>query len=455
MAQVAVEKGQPGALSTKQLEGFRQDLESDPRYRLSINAVTKTPVSEVALDRRVVTRMNHVFSHTVKAGETTSQEKSGRCWLFAGLNPLRVAAMRHMNLDEKFELSQSYPLFWDKLEKANYFLEAILGTLDEPLASRLVWHLLQHPIQDGGQWDMFVNIVKKYGLVPKTVMPETESSSNTGRMTQVITAKLREYACRLREEHMRGATVAQLRTEKEGMLTEVYRMLCIHMGEPPREFLWQWRDKDDKFHRDGVITPLEFVEKHLPTDLDEKVCLINCPMSDKRFGTLYTIEYLGNVVGGHIIRYLNVEMDVFKKAALDMLLDEKAVWFGCDVGKGLERDLGILDPDVLDYRSVYGLELGMDKAERLEYCHSAMNHAMVLTGVDVADKGKPSKWRVENSWGEKVGDKGFLVMSDAWFDEYTYEIVVDKQYLPKELLPVLDTEPVRLPPWDPMGALAR
>ncbi|GMV37452.1 MAG: aminopeptidase [Fimbriimonadales bacterium] len=454
MAYAPVENIVNGSITQEALTAFREDFLKDPRNLLARNAVSKTPVGQVALNRDIVTSLDHTYSITIKVGEATSQEKSGRCWLFAGLNTLRVVAMQQMNL-EKFELSQNFPLFWDKLEKSNYFLESILLTLNEPIGSRLLNHILANPIQDGGQWDMFVNIIKKYGVVPKSVMPETESSSSTWPMTANITAKLREYAARLRDSHAKGASPDRLRAEKADMLNEVYRMLVIHLGEPPREFEWQWRDKDDNFHRDGIITPHEFFRRHVPFDLDSMVCLIHCPTADKRFDTMYTIEYLGNVVGGQIIRYLNVDLPVFKEAALAQLKDGRSVWFGCDVGKGLERELGVLDTHVLDYPLVYGTDFRLDKAQRLDYCHSAMNHAMVLTGVDLDDSGRPRKWRVENSWGDKVGDKGFLVMTDRWFDEYMYEVVVDKKYLPESLLPVLDTEPVALPPWDPMGALAR
>ena len=234
----------------------------------------------------------------------------------------------------------------------------------------------------------------------------------------------------------------------------VYRMLAIHLGEPPREFLWQWRNKDKEFHRHGVITPSDFYRKYVGFDLDSMTCLIHCPTADKPFGKMYTIDYLGNVVEGDIIRYLNIEMDIFKAAAVEMLKAGKPVWFGCDVGKMLERDLGILDSNLYDYSSVYGAPFRAGKGERIDYGHSVMTHAMVLTGVDLDDAGKPRKWRVENSWGEKIGAKGYMVMTDSWFDEYLYEIAVDKQFLPAELLPVLKTDPVRLPPWDPMGSLA-
>jgi bleomycin hydrolase len=441
-------------LGQDQLRGFQQAFETDPKNKLAMNAITKNSVNAVALNHDVVTNTNHTFSHVLKSNDITSQARSGRCWLFAGLNTFRVEAMKHLNV-EKFELSQNYMMFWDKLEKANYFLESIIATLDEPTDGRLIMFLLGSPIQDGGQWDMFVNLVKKYGVLPKSFMPETESSSNTGAMTSLVTAKLREDAAELRRMHAQGAGEQALRDCKVEMMGVIYRMLVIHLGEPPHEFLWQWRDKDNNFHRDGMITPQEFFKRYVQVDLDGMVCLINCPTADKPFNKLYTIQYLGNVVEGHIVRYLNVDIATFKKAALDQVVGGSPVWFGCDVGKMLERDLGILDTDVYDYQLAYNTEFRAGKAERVDYGQSVMTHAMVFTGVDVNPKGKPTKWRVENSWGEQVGDKGFLIMSDRWFDEYMYEVVVEKRYVPADLLAILDTEPVKLPPWDPMGSLAR
>jgi bleomycin hydrolase len=405
------------------------------------------------MNREAVVRCNHTFSHVVSAGEATSQNASGRCWIFAGLNTFRMAAAEAMKL-ENFELSQNYLMFWDKLEKANYFLESMLATLDEDTDSRLIMWLVQNPIQDGGQWDMFVNLVRKYGVIPKDAMPETESSSSTGVMNERITLKLREYAARLRAAWRSGMTLDALRADKAAMLDEVYRMLCIHLGTPPASFLWQWRDKDKEFHRDGVMTPQEFMGKYVKLPLDDMVCLIHCPQSSKRYNTVYTIGYLGNVVEGDLIRYLNVELDVMKAASVAMLRDGKPVWFGCDVGKMFDRDLGLMDVDLFEYEPVYGLEFGLDKAERLDYGQSAMNHAMVFTGVDLDDDGNPTKWRVENSWGDKAGQKGFMVMTDRWFDEYNYEVAVERKYLTPELLDILTMEPVKLPPWDPMGALA-
>ena len=426
---------------------------ADERNVAALNAVTAADIHQVALNRNLAATTDHTFSIHLKTPKATSQKKSGRCWLFAGLNVLRLAARQSLNL-EQFELSQNYLMFWDKLEKANYFLENILETLDRGPDDRLVMHLLKDPIQDGGQWDMFANLAAKYGVVPKTVMPETASSGNTRTMNALVTDKLREFAAVLRRRAAEGADENELRRIKLEMLSAIYRLLTIHLGEPPRSFDWQWRDKDDEFHRDSELTPRGFFDRHVGVDLRETVCLINCPTADKPFDQLYTIDYLGNVLEGELIRYLNVELEPFKRAAARMLQDGKPVWFGCDVGKRLERKLGILAGELYRYDLVYGLDFESDKAERVDYGQSLMTHAMVLTGVDLDDDGYPRKWRVENSWGEKVGDEGYLVMLDDWFDEFVFEVAVERKYLSEEQRALLEGEPVHLPPWDPMGALA-
>jgi bleomycin hydrolase len=440
-------------INQEQIASYQEAFERDPLARLARNAVTKTTVNAVALNRAVVARTNHTFSQMIKSNSATVQGRSGRCWLFAGLNLFRVEAMKHLGV-EQFELSQAYLMFWDKLEKANYFLESILSTLDEPTDGRLISFLLHQPLQDGGQWDMFVNLVDKYGVVPKSVMPESESSGNSGPMTARMTMLLREYAAELRRMHAGDADATALRERKQTMIGDFYRMLCVHLGEPPRSFEWQWRDKDNRFHRDAELTPIEFYHRYVQYDLDSMVCLIHCPTADKPMNRLYTIKHLGNVVEGQIVRYLNVELPVFKQAAVDMLRAERPVWFGCDVGKMLDQELGILDLDLYDYQSIYGVAYKAGKAERVDYGHSMMTHAMVFTGVDLDDAGHARKWRVENSWGEQKGDKGFFVMTDGWFDEYMYEVVVEKRFVPAEILALLETDPVPLPPWDPMGALA-
>lgn len=443
-----------GEVSLAQIADFQAAFASDPRARQAMNAVCAAPVTKTALNRRRVAELNQTYSVHLPENKITAQMASGRCWMFAALNTLRVVAIQNMNLDEEFELSQNHTMFWDKFEKANYFLESVLETLDEPTDGRLIAHLFAAPIQDGGQWHMFINLVQKHGLVPKSVMPETDSSSNTGMMNAQITLRLREFGCQLRAAHAAGKAMGDLRAMKPAMLEQVYRMLCIHLGEPPAKFEWQWRDKDRAFHRDGVLTPLEFYRKHIDVDLSDMVCLIHCPQSAKRFNEVYTIKFLGNVVGGEMIRYVNVGLDTMKKAAIRQLQNGEPVWFGCDVGKFLERELGWMDNQLFDYESIYGSTSKLSKAERLDYGESLMTHAMVFTGVDLDDSGSPRKWRVENSWGEKGGDKGFYGMADSWFDEFNYEVVVHRKYLDEDVVALLDREPVGLEPWDPMGSLA-
>lgn len=441
-------------LDSESLRRFRVDFRNDPRYRTAMNAVAATGVNKVALDREAVVQRDFSFSVHLPENKATSQMSSGRCWLFAALNVMRVHAIANMKLDDDFELSQNHLMFWDKLEKANYFLESVLQTLDESTDGRLVNWIFRDPIQDGGQWHMFVNLVQKYGVVPKTVMPETESSGNTGWMNRMVTAKLREHGATLRRLHRDGVSEHELCAAKNDAMVEVYRMLAIHLGEPPTDFHWQWRDKDRNFHRDGRITPQEFFAKHVQVDLDDYVCLIHCPQATKSMNTLYTIRFLGNVVGGKIVEYVNVPLDVMKEAAIAQLKDGESVWFGCDVGQFLDRDLGVLDTRLFDFASIYGTAPRLDKAARLDYGQSLMTHAMVFTGVDLDAHDRPVKWRVENSWGEKGGDQGFLMMTDAWFDEYNYEVAVHKKYLSPAVLAILDQTPVELEPWDPMGSLA-
>ena len=443
-------------LTPDDLARFSAAFDADPRNRLAANAVAQNDIAAVALNRASVNRINHTYSHLIETPEATSQGKTGRCWMFAGLNLLRLAAIRKMDLKvEKFELSQPYLMYWDKLEKANFFLENIIETRHEPLDGRLVMWLLADPLPDAGQWDMFVSLVKKYGVVPKAVMPETKSSAASRAMNGRLVAKLREFSQTLRAMHGRGVAEDGLREAKAAMLAEFHCMLTIHFGKPPASFEWAWRDKDKEFHRHGVITPLEFYAEYVGIDLDDMICLINAPTLDKPYNRLYTVAYLGNVVGGRLVRYLNADVEIIKRAAVQSIVDGQAVWFGCDVEQMLEWDLGLLDMDVYDYELVYGVPFSLDKAGRLEYGESRMTHAMLFTGVDLDGRGCPVKWRVENSCGTEQGDKGSLQMTDRWFKEYLYEIVVSRRYLPPELLAVLEQEPVVLPPWDPMGALAQ
>ena len=442
-----------GRLTPQLVADLSQGFASNPSYKLAMNAVTQTSIEDVALNREVVTNTDFTFSHWLDDWAVTHQKNSGRCWMFAGLNLFRVGAMKKMKLKE-FEFSQNYTLFWDKLERANYFLETIIETAGRPVDDRVVAFLLSEPLNDGGQWNMFVNIVRKHGLVPKALMPETESSSSTWRMNSILVHKLREGAKSLRKLQAKGASLAAIRAAKLEILNVIYRILCIHLGTPPTTFTWQWNDKQRKFHRDGKMTPQRFAKKYVTLPIDEYVCLVHDPRPTSPFNRTFTVQHLGNVFGGDIVLYLNVEIGLMKELAMQSIRKGEPVWMGCDVGKMMRRDLGLWDKNLFDYEAVYDTSFPMDKADRLIYRQTAMTHAMLFTGVDVVD-GHPRRWRVENSWGEdKCGRKGFFVMNDSWFDEYMFEISARKSALPKPLQKALKLPPIVLPPWDPMGSLA-
>ena len=441
-----------GALSAEELELLRKDFSANPAYRLAQNAVTQVAVDDVAINREIVNNTDHFMSTLLDDWKVTNQERSGRCWLFAGLNLLRVGAMKKMGLKE-FEFSQNYAMFWDKIERANYYLEAIIETAGSGLDDRLVGHLLDSPAEDGGQWNMFVAIVAKHGLVPKAFMPETHSSRDTGPMNSTLRSLLRQGAKSVRAAFAAGGIEAA-RTAKAEVLRVVYRVLCIHLGTPPERFDWQWTDKDREFHRDGVLTPREFAERYVDLPLDEFVCLVHDPRPSSPEGRTFTVQYLGNVLGAPPVIYLNVAMPMMKDIAAKALQGGEPVWFGCDVGQMMSTEYGIWDARLYDYAGVYDTGFTLGKADRLLYHETQMTHAMLFTGVDVLD-GATRKWRVENSWGADKGKDGFYTMNDSWFDEYVFEIAARRSALSADLQAALDTAPIVLPAWDPMGALAR
>lgn len=443
-----------GTMTDDYLVGLRHELNDDPTYRLARNAVTKVGADEAALNRDIVASTDWSFSTWIDDWSVTNQKKSGRCWMFAALNLFRAGVMKRMNV-KKFEFSQNYTLFWDKFERANWFLECIIETASRQLEDRYVAFLLDYPLDDGGQWNMFVNLVKRHGLVPKDMMPESQSSSNTMRMNAVCKGFLRGFARDLRVAIEGGASQDDARAIKDTQLATIWRVLCTHLGEPPTTFMWQYNDKDRNFHREGEMTPRQFAERYVDLPIEEYVCLVHDPRPEHPFGQTYTVEYLGNIVGGERVVYLNVDMDTIKRAAIDTLEDGEPVWFGCDVGKQFQRQVGLWDANLMDFDSLYGQADGLNKNDRLQYHHTAMTHAMLFTGVDVLD-GSPRRWRVENSWGDEgVGRKGFQTMNDSWFDEYVFEIAAHRSRLSEDLQAALATEPTVLAPWDPMGALAR
>lgn len=428
--------------------------EANPKFAAMENAISHNGLLASLEKRSAAVENTPIFSLDLTKDKVSDQKASGRCWMFAALNTFRHKMIAGFQLED-FELSQAHTFFWDKYEKSNWFLEQVIATADQELTSRKVKFLLDTPQQDGGQWDMVVSLFEKYGVVPKSVYPESISSSNSRELNQILNKLLRQDAQILRELREKGAESSELQAKKEELLQEVFNFLAMNLGLPPRQFDFSYRDKDNHFHSESGLTPLTFYQKYVDLKLDDYVSIINAPTADKHYGRSYTVEMLGNVVGSKPVRYLNVEMDRLKELAIAQMKAGETVWFGSDVGQSSNRKAGVMAEGMHDFTASMDIRLTQDKAGRLDYSESLMTHAMVLTGVDLDENGRAKKWKVENSWGEKVGNKGYFVASDAWMDEYTYQIVVRKEFLTAAELAAYEAEPLVLAPWDPMGALAK
>lgn len=445
-----------GAITVQALDAAAKKFAAERANVIAKNAVTSKGLSAVAKNPEAAAKNTTVFDIEVKQGERTDQKRSGRCWMFASLNTMRARVIKKYDL-KNFEFSQAYPLFWDKLEKSNWFFENILSTLDEPTDGRMIAFLLFDPIGDGGQWDMFRALVEKYGLVPKEAMPECANSENTASMDKFLTRYLRGCAAKLRHAHEDGVTDEALHAMKDEFMGNVYNYLVICLGMPPKSFDVRLRDKDDKLVLSGTFTPQAFREEVLDMNLQDYVSLISAPTKDKPYLHTYTVDKLGNVVEAGGVRYLNLPPEELKRAAIAQLKDDLPVWFGCDVDQSYLQNDGIMDLDALDIDPLVGFDIigGFDKADRLDYAESVMTHAMVLEGVNLDENGAPTLWKVENSWGKDHAKDGFDSLTDDWFGEYVYQVVVDKKYLTDEQRRVFETEtPTVLAPWDPFGALA-
>ena len=430
------------------------NYEANVKYVALENAVTHNGIHASLETRKSAVENTPVFSLDLTKDKVTNQKASGRCWMFAALNTFRHKMISSFQLED-FELSQAHTFFWDKYEKSNWFLEQVIATADQELTSRKVAFLLQTPQQDGGQWDMVVSLFEKYGVVPKSVYPESISSSNSRELNTYLNKLLRQDAQILRDLIHSGADSEAVASKKQALLQEIFNFLAMSLGLPPREFDFSYRDKDNQFHSESGLTPQSFYKKYVDLQLDDYVSIINAPTTDKPYGNSYTVDMLGNVVGSRPVRYLNVPMDRLKELAIAQMKAGETVWFGSDVGQVSNRKAGILATDVYDFEAGMDIHLTQDKAGRLDYAESLMTHAMVLTGVDLDEAGQSRKWKVENSWGDKVGTDGYFVASDAWMDEYTYQIVVRKEFLTPDELAAYEAEPIVLAPWDPMGALAK
>ncbi|GAA5961820.1 hypothetical protein JCM21900_003321 [Sporobolomyces salmonicolor] len=460
-----------GTVTPSHLSTWESAFSSSPKHRLASTVLSKTNFTEALVSRKSQAKDQQVFNVKLSSEGTpvTNQKSSGRCWLFAATNCIRIAMMRKYDLED-FQLSQSYLFFVDSLSKANYFLENMLELAEEPLDDRTVQYLMEAPENDGGQWDMAVNLMETFGLVPHCIFPESFNSSATGKIDTLVTSKLREFALELRELHAaamrtladvegnscaakKAIAVQSARKRKEEQMGEIYRVLAITLGAPPKPtdpFVWEYYSKDKKYHR-VEATPLSFYKDFALVDVSRAISLIHDPRN--KHG-LYTVERLGNVWGARPVLYVNTDIGKLKETAIRLLKADIPVWFGSDVGKCSSSALGIMDTALYDLDEGFGTTLRMSKAQRLQTGDSSMTHAMVLTAVHL-ENGKPVRWRVENSWGADACDKGYMLMSDEWFDQFVYQIVADRKYIDKALVDVFEHgEPTVLPPWDPMGSLA-
>ena len=447
-------------LDQTRLEGLRTAFDEREANHVAMNAVTQVGIDEVAHNYNRSRLLQHRFSVSIDNGTVTSQAHSGRCWLFSSLNVARFVARKALNIDSEstanpmgdFELSQNYAMYYDKLERVNYFLRdvAALVRAGEPVDSQLMRFLMGDVMGDGGQWIMAMNIYKKYGAVPKQYYPETASSQNTSQMNDQLRRLLHQATAHM-VANPDGIDEIIDRTLEAG-----HRILTIHLGTPPTSFDWEWTDKDGVFHRDGRITPQEFWKRYVNAGLEDYVCLVDDPRPEHPKGRKIGIEHLGNVAGGDPTEYLNVPVEVMKDCARRLMSEQGLpVWFGADCHPMMDRKAGQWATDLFEYGRVYGVDFDMDKEQRVRFGDSAQNHAMAFVGVDVADDGRTTnRWRVENSWGGDIANKGYFTMSDDWFGQYVYEVAVPKSMLPEEYRQAFDQEAIMLPAWDPMGALA-
>ena len=411
------------------------------------NALAAGPVAALATNHDNQVEQDTYFSHSVPSKGITDQKSSGRCWLFTGLNVLRAQMIREQNLPTGIEFSQNYLFFYDQLEKANLFLQAIIDTRKRPMDDQTVMWLFQNPLSDGGTFTGVADLIAKYGLVPKGVMPETYTSNNTGQFTTFLRRKLREDALALR--NLKGGEPA-LQAQKEKFLQEIYHMLTLGLGTPVTSFTWAPKDAQGRsLCPPKTYTPRSFYEEFLNLDLqNDYLMLMNDPTRD--YWKTYEIQYDRHTYDGHNWCYLNVPMQDIKAAAIASIQDSTMMYFSCDVNKYLDRTRGIADLANYSYDDIFGVHFGMDKAQRIQSFDSGSTHAMTLKAVDLDSDGLPRKWEVENSWGATSGHHGHIIMTDEWFDNYMFRLVIHKKYASDQILQASRQKPILLPCWDPM-----
>ena len=435
-------------INNKKIKTFSKNINSDNNVIIR-NAVSNNKLKDITKNTSKLQKINRVFSKEIDIKvKNTNQKNSGRCWIFAFLNLIRLSMIKKYNLEEDFELSQNYLFFWDKLEKSNFFLHNILKTKKESTDSRLVQYFLSEPVSDGGQWNMIVNLVSKYGIIPKKCMNETFSSSNTEELNYILNNKLREMAYEIRNKNITNKGIGKY-------LNEIYEMLVMFLGEPPSVINWEYysvKKEKYKYNKIENISPLNFYKKHIPFNVDDMVCLVNAPCKTKPFYNIYDLKYFGNAIEGHNSNFINIPINEMIKIAKKSLDNNESIWFGSDVGQFLDENKGILDTEYFNYNLIFKNINKLKKGNRLDYGISRITHAMLIKGYNESNN-KIDKWLVENSWGDENEINGDLIMSNNWFKEYVYEIVVNKKYISKKISNVLDKKPILLEPWDPLGLL--
>lgn len=434
------------------LQKIEKEYLSDKSSAIARHALTNTDIAIAASSKDCVKDMDFNFDIDIKTMAVNNQKSSGRCWIFAACNVMREIIAKKLGAGS-FKLSQSYIAFYDKLEKLNYVLNALIETIDSDYDDRTVQFLVQSGVGDGGQWDMLVNVVKKYGICPKNAFVETFTSNNTRILNSLLNAELRRFASESRLVKAKKGIEA-VEELKDSYVKRFYKALVSCYGIPPKEFDLKYTDAKGKYKVLKGYNPQKFFNEFVGDEIDNYVSCINAPTKSKPFNKSYTVKYLGNVSGGKIVKHLNLPMERLKELIIAQLKDERIVWFGSDVASYGDRMRGVWNDQEFDFKSLLDLDIKMEKGESLDFRSSAMNHAMCITGVAFDTKGVPTKWKIENSWGEDRGYKGYFIMSASWFDQYTYQAVVDKKYLTKEELAAYESEPVVLKPWDPMGSLA-
>lgn len=440
-----------GGISSEMLNKLKDSYQYNAQDRAVSNAIANNDIRKLAVNHDNATAFDAHFSHQVTSKAITDQKSSGRCWMFTGMNILRAKAIAKYNLPADFQFSQCYTFFWDQLEKSNLFLQAILDHRTKPMNDKTVEWLFKNPIGDGGQFTGVANLIDKYGIVPQDVMPETFSSNNTSQMSNIISLKLREFGLELRKmSNNKGVTEEKLQARKTEMLETIYRILALNLGVPPTEFTWTMRNAKGEVVSTEIYTPKSFFEKFVNEDFSKYYMIMNDPT--REYHKVYEIEYDRHVYDGENWKYLNLPMEEIAQMAIASIKDSTMMYFSCDVGKFLDRNKGYLDIENFDYASLFGTSFKMTKEERVATFASGSSHAMTLCAVDLDADGKPIKWMVENSWGSSYGHNGFLIMTDQWFNEYMFRLVVEEKYIPKKTLKLLDQDPIMLPSWDPMFA---